>query len=50
MGPGVFFQKARTELKRQAAQGEVLHSDDTAMKILAWMGKRREAHLRELSN
>ncbi|MBI5594962.1 MAG: IS66 family transposase [Elusimicrobia bacterium] len=38
---------AYTELQRQAAQGEVLHNDDTAMKILAWMGKRREASMRE---
>lgn len=30
------------ELVRQAAQGEVLHQDDTDMKILARMGKRRE--------
>jgi len=28
------------ELIRQAAQGEVLHNDDTTMKILALMGKR----------
>jgi len=38
---------AYEELKRQAAQGKVLHNDDTAMKILAWTGKRREASLRE---
>lgn len=37
------------ELERQAAQGKVLHNDDTTMKILAWMGKRREASLRERS-
>jgi transposase len=30
------------ELLWQAAQGGVLHNDDTAMRILAWMGKRRE--------
>jgi hypothetical protein len=30
------------ELVRQAAQGEVLHQDDTDMKILARMGRRRE--------
>jgi transposase len=30
------------ELVRQAAQGEVLHNDDTPMKILERMGKRRE--------
>ena len=37
------------ELRRQAAQGTVLHNDDTPMKILAWMGKRRESSLRERS-
>ena len=31
------------ELIRQAAQGEVLHNDDTTMKILALMGKRARA-------
>jgi transposase len=31
-----------TELIRQAAQGEVLHNDDTAIKILDLMGKRAE--------
>ncbi|RKZ09656.1 IS66 family transposase [bacterium] len=30
------------ELIRQAAQGEVVHNDDTTMKILDYMGKRRE--------
>ena len=30
------------ELIRQAAQGEVLHNDDTTMKILDYMGKRKE--------
>ena len=30
------------ELIRQAAQGEVVHNDDTTMKILEYMGKRRE--------
>lgn len=35
------------ELTRQAAQGEVLHNDDTPMKILARMGKRRQESLRE---
>jgi transposase len=30
------------ELQRQAAQGRVLHNDDTAMKILERMGKRRQ--------
>ena len=44
------IEPACEELRRQAAQGEVLHNDDTPMKILAWMGKRREASLRERSN
>ena len=30
------------ELIRQAAQGELLHNDDTTMRILELMGKRRE--------
>lgn len=38
------------ELERQAAQGRVLHNDDTAMKILERMGKRREASARGRSN
>jgi len=42
------LEPAYTELQRQAAQGKVLHNDDTAMRILAWMGKRRPAHLEEL--
>lgn len=33
------------DLIRRAAQGEVLHNDDTPMKILAWMGKRRQKTL-----
>jgi transposase len=33
------------ELVRQAAQGEVVHNDDTPMKILDRMGKRREQAL-----
>jgi transposase len=40
---------AYEELERQAAQGKVIHNDDTAMNILAWMGKRREASVRECS-
>ena len=32
------------ELIRQAAQGEVLHNDDTTVKILEAMGKRAERH------
>ncbi|HEV3449420.1 MAG TPA: IS66 family transposase [Gemmataceae bacterium] len=34
------LRPAFTELIRQAAQGEVLHNDDTTVKILALMGKR----------
>ena len=34
---------AYEELIRQAAQGEVLHNDDTTMKILELMGKRAKA-------
>ena len=34
------IQPVYEELIRQAAQGEVLHNDDTTMKILALMGKR----------
>ncbi len=37
------------ELIRQAAQGEVLHNDDTTAKILQWMGKRKEKALRSSS-
>ena len=33
------------ELQRQAAQGKLIHNDDTAMKILERMGKRREQAL-----
>ncbi len=33
-------QPAFDELVRQAAQGEVLHNDDTSVKILEFMGKR----------
>jgi hypothetical protein len=36
------LEPAYEELVRQAAQGKVLHNDDTGMKILAWMGSRRE--------
>jgi len=35
------------ELQRQAAQGKLLHNDDTAMKILEHMGKRRQAALQD---
>ena len=34
------IQPAFDELIRQAAQGEVLHNDDTTVKILEFMGKR----------
>ena len=44
------IEPACEELRRQAAQGEVIHNDDTPMKILAWMGKRRETSLRERAN
>ena len=43
------LEPAYEELMRQAAQGSVMHNDDTPMSILARMGKRREAHLRERS-
>ena len=33
---------AYRELIRQAAQGDVLHNDDTPMKILALMKKKRK--------
>ena len=36
------LEPAYEELLRQAAQGKVLHNDDTTMKILAWMGRRRQ--------
>lgn len=36
------IEAAYEELRRQAAQGKVLHNDDTTMRILEWMGKRRE--------
>ena len=35
------LEPAYEELVRQAAQGKVLHNDDTTMKILAWMGCRK---------
>lgn len=38
-----FVKPAYAELTRQAAQGEVLHNDDTAVRILAMMGKRGQA-------
>jgi hypothetical protein len=38
---------AYEELVRQAAQGEVFHNDDTPMKLLEWMGKRREKALQK---
>jgi len=36
------LEPVHEELTRQGAQGQVLHNDDTPMKILARMGKRRE--------
>lgn len=44
------LEPAYTELQRQAAQGELLCNDDTPMRILERMGKRRLAHLAERSN
>jgi hypothetical protein len=41
---------AYEELERLAAQGRVLHNDDTTMKILARMGRRREEQARERGN
>lgn len=41
---------AYEDLRHQAAQGQVLYNDDTAMKILQWMGKRRQESLRSRSN
>lgn len=35
------------ELILQAAQSKVVHNDDTAMRILTWMGKRRKKSLAE---
>ena len=34
------IKPARDELLRQAAQGEVLHNDDTGMRVLRWPAKR----------
>jgi transposase len=39
------LEPAYREVVRQAAQGKVLHNDDTPMKILERMGKRREKAL-----
>jgi transposase len=36
------FEPIFDELRRRAAMGRVLHNDDTTMRILALMGKRRE--------
>ena len=36
------LESVHAELVRQAAEGEVLHNDDTTVKILALMGKRAE--------
>lgn len=35
------FAPVHAELERQAAQGQVVHDDDTFVRILAFMGKRR---------
>ncbi len=37
------FEPAHEELIRQAAQGQVVHNDDTGVKILEFMGKRARA-------
>jgi len=39
------MQPAYDELEHQAAQGDVLHNDDTTMKILERMGKRRQKNV-----
>ena len=39
---GNTIEPAYVELIHQAAQGEVLHNDDTTVKILEFMGKRRK--------
>jgi transposase len=41
---------AYDELIRQAAQGEVLHNDDTTVKILSLMGKKSEVPAESKSN
>jgi hypothetical protein len=39
------IKPARDELLRQAAQGEVLHNDDTGMRVLRFGARtRRSAH------
>lgn len=38
------MEPAYEELMEQAAQGEVVHNDDTPMRIQAWMGKNRQNH------
>lgn len=35
------FEPVFAELKRQAAQGEILHTDDTHARVLGYMGQRR---------
>jgi transposase len=44
------LEPAFEELQKQAAQGQVLHNDDTAMKILERMGQRRQAALQEAAS
>ena len=39
------IRPAYEELERQAAQGSVLYNDDTVMRILDWMGARRDKNL-----
>ena len=41
------LEPVHQELVRAAAAGKVLHNDDTGMRILAWMGKRREGTLKK---
>lgn len=40
------FEPVFAELERQAAQGEVVHNDDTYVRLLAFMGERRAKLLR----
>lgn len=41
------FEPVFAELERHAAQGEVVHNDDTYARLLAFMGERRAKLLRE---
>jgi transposase len=50
-GTAKSIKPAYEELIRQAAQGEVLHNDDTTVKILEYMGKRaKQAALTEAAS